>query len=1280
MNDYALFDQLMAASAPAAPYAPYGLDEWGNPLPEPQIPSAIQTTAPVAQQAQRDYTQAITAAFDWTPPAPLPPALPEMQGASYSPVGNAAANLTAQFATPDDMPGSYYVDEQGLNRPADIVGILNQRFGDQGYGAPDYNAVSPAQRQMVADYITRQTQQQTGIGAPSTFDKATGAALNAAGTALGTDVIPGFLGQMLVRGVTGDYLGTGDTLGLEDYLRSKETNGKISVADLYQTADRPSDIAKQQAINLIGDNPYGRIAGEALNIGLAPETLASLGIAGASPLANAIGRGSMKTAPYLTSLVGSQVANDIAREAGAPMPVQLGASVLGAIGGAGIPAAATLGVAGTRVAAQAAARESAARIAAQAAASRRLANILPDSVLTEARVAAINANRAGQDPVAAARLALRRPGSFRIAGAAEPTPEEIEAVAKMIADLNLPEGKTREAVKGLPRAYGTWTPEEDAMIRTLKQMGWDDQAIAAGMGREGAESIAARYQKILLSEGRQPLGLDDVPPVEGYGGGIEDEAARAIRTGGAINVPTGQQNQQAFGDFVQEAAANPQVENPSRLGPLLDAGPSPGGPLAANQPPSVEARIQAAKLGFGGASGERPVQTVTDDFWSGKFWKKPVSTAGDELRQLNAGLDYSYVLRQGKPLSLAHPGAVWAAAKDAVAATVDNDVALALNAEMKASARAKRANLRLSDIDGEGPMLINSREENYSGALTSKLPGYKQTARGNTIYLNRLRLETFNAVVDSWDRTKLAVESGTATPYQKLLSRFARLDDEKALANFINRATGYGTLGKLEGTQIDDFLKFSMFSPRFQASRPQMYMNLLNVKNPLVMKEAWKDIGIDTASTTALLYLADASGVADVNLDPRSSDFGKFKIGDRRIDPWAGAQQLATFAARMATGQYASGVDVNRLELLGKFARSKAAPFPGTAYDLTLGGRKDPLGRDIDAEALASSVFPIWAQGMYEAAQEGLLGQALTTLPASFFGLGTDTYAATPAAQLESAANKLNPAIPWAEMGNAEKDEFVKANPSLKPLYDKQQAAREGPSATLSTLKEAGLAELAPLATKDPQAYRKGAGDLVGDLASQREALMREGVIDKFDSKSELSTKVDEYYKKVGEANAYATDANGNRVRISTDYDMQEKLGADYLASLDPAMRERVIKELAYSKDETYAQLLRDRQTLAPYFDVRDQAWQMVQAAEPGKAQFSTFDAFYRDAVSGFKDAGLNNAEAEAMADKYTKLYADFMATQTKAYLTANEQNFALLKVLDKWGYYVPASLRAYAR
>ena len=1290
MNDYALFDQLMGASAPAAPYAPYGLDEWGNPLPEPQIPTAIQTTAPVAQQAQQDYTQAINAAFDWTPPAPALPALPEMQGASYSPVGNAAANLAAQFG---EDTNTFDGAQQAFDPWAALLqfeqaGTGTRSSGLEGYGG-DFNAAAPASPRGVTQLQLQQTlsdigrAEQAGTISPAEAQRQyknvmgrstpTGPNLDPyplAGKAVGAglDVLGDIVSGKYIQGYTG--------VAGQGAIGPAPARAPMSAKDVYNIADMPSDIAKQQAINLIGDNPYGRIAGEALNIGLAPETLASLGIAGASPLANAIGRGSMKTAPYLTSLVGSQVANDIAREAGAPVPVQLWASVLGAIGGAGIPAAATLGVAGTRVAAQAAARESAARVAAQAATSRRLANILPDSVLTNARIAAINANKQGLDPVAAARDTIRGTRTFRIAGAAEPTPEEIEAVAKMIADLNLPEGKMREAVKGLPRAYGTWTPEEDAMIRTLKQMGWGDQAIAAGMGRESADVIAARYQRILLSEGRQAMGLDDVPPIEGYGGGIEDEAARAIRTGGAINVPTGQQNQQAFGDFVQQAAANPQVENPSRMGPLLEAGPSPGGPLKINAPLTPLQRLQAANMGWGGPGDiGRAVEPPQKKDPFSLFGV--IERIGNENRQAGAGFDISNFARQGKVGIVRRWSSMKAALSDVWEGRADEATRLAINANNKTSpvyARARKAGIFISDMAGEGAATINKREETYAGEIVGNLPGYKQTGQANTLLINKLRLDSFNTVTNAWDRAIIRAQEPDASWWTKKLASWAqRPDADASLANYINRETGRGTLkfgsGKLdlEGTEIDKALGFTFFSPRFQLSRPQAAMNIFNFKQPAVAVEAWKDFMADFGVTTSLLMLADQSGVADVELDPRSSDFGKFKIGNTRVDPWSGYQQMATLTARLLSGERLDAIgkvsDADLIQTLGAFGRGKLAPLPSTALDQYLG--EDLLGRKADVTSIGLSLLPMYLEGLYQAAQDGLLGEAAMTIPLEMLGLGASTYLPSVNQQLEAAANKLNPAIPWAEMGRAEKREFVMQNPSLTDKWQAAEAAREGESVRLQRERDAALDRIAPLATNDPEAYRAKVSDIIGDYNTNREYAIEKGIIKPWgEPESELGKAMDGFYKAADEARTIA----------GTDYDLREKLTSDYLATLSPEMRERVLKELTFATEPHYGALLRDRQVITPYWEIRDNAWRNLAAANEIFAGSTSEESWRATKIAQEMADGRSEEIATKIADAFINAYAAQAKVEQIMYLYNNRD---VLVLLDRWGYSIPTGLTA---
>jgi hypothetical protein len=155
----------------------------------------------------------------------------------------------------------------------------------------------------------------------------------------------------------------------------------------------------------------------------------------------------------------------------------------------------------------------------------------------------------------------------------------------------------------------------------------------------------------------------------------------------------------------------------------------------------------------------------------------------------------------------------------------------------------------------------------------------------------------------------------------------------RALAEWINTSTGRGSYGSLNC--YAPTASALLFAPRLVKSRFDMLNPVRYAKMPkevrvMAMKDMIKFVG----ATTALLTLAKMGG-ASVSLDPRSSDFGKIKIGNTRIDPWGGFAQVAKFIAQVSSGQrvdawvlrmraIAQPVDERAAHLLGLLAQLDA--------------------------------------------------------------------------------------------------------------------------------------------------------------------------------------------------------------------------------------------------------------------------------------------------------------------------------------------------------------------
>lgn len=246
----------------------------------------------------------------------------------------------------------------------------------------------------------------------------------------------------------------------------------------------------------------------------------------------------------------------------------------------------------------------------------------------------------------------------------------------------------------------------------------------------------------------------------------------------------------------------------------------------------------------------------------------------------------------------------------------------------------KESGLYLSSLD-EKP---SAREENMRSNLAEKIPGVRASNRAYAGFLNEQRADTMDAFVQMVG----GKDKVTA-------------DEAKFFAQAINEMTGRGELDpKYAGAA--NFLARYLFSPRFLLSRIRV----------LVGEPIWRDllsgkqISAKARGIVALQYAKFVGGLAalyglgtlaggKVEKDPRSTDFGKVRFGDTRIDPMAGLQQLTVLISRAFGKQKTSSGELKatRFDTLANFGRSKLAPIPGMMVDLTYGHGKNVVGEEV---------------------------------------------------------------------------------------------------------------------------------------------------------------------------------------------------------------------------------------------------------------------------------------------------------------------------------------------
>jgi hypothetical protein len=341
---------------------------------------------------------------------------------------------------------------------------------------------------------------------------------------------------------------------------------------------------------------------------------------------------------------------------------------------------------------------------------------------------------------------------------------------------------------------------------------------------------------------------------------------------------------------------------------------------------------------------------------------------------------------------------------------------------------AERAGLKLSNM-------LNQREESLMSGLLDKVPGFGGSERAYTLFLNKLRADTFEQMVNDF-----GVFSG-----QK-----ANLPVAKQIADFVNNASGRGSLTATVpftgGKQVSlensaNALASVLFSPRLIASRlqmmgkgaralfdPQVYMS----SNPNIRREYLKSLFSIAATAGTFLQLSRMAG-ASVESNPASADFGKAKFGNTRIDPWGGFQQYLVLAQRLMPQLDLSSMGLdeiggkmkstmsgkeyslddpgfgrsNRADILTKFVRSKTNPLINFAWGMLAGqkeagGKRMQLGYNPDQSpvgnlynnSIAQRFIPMFTQDVYDLINDETTSPAEKSLAAFMgsLGAGVQTY------------------------------------------------------------------------------------------------------------------------------------------------------------------------------------------------------------------------------------------------------------------------------------------------
>ena len=368
-------------------------------------------------------------------------------------------------------------------------------------------------------------------------------------------------------------------------------------------------------------------------------------------------------------------------------------------------------------------------------------------------------------------------------------------------------------------------------------------------------------------------------------------------------------------------------------------------------------------------------------------------------RALMASMDLSAVLRQGGILFVSHPIRALKAMPDMLRAAKNNRAYFDLMQDIRERPNAQlyiQSKLGLTDV--ASPKL-SQLEEQYMSQWANAIPLVAHSQRAYVYYLNRLRADSFDAMA------RTVTRNGVPTPKQAMV-----------ISNFINVFTGRGAVpGK--ASEAIAMLNNLFFAPRYTLSRFQALtaqpLRYAFRNDPTVAKLVATEYARALAGYAVVYGLVGTAlkDQAKVEWDWRSTDFGKIRIGNTRIDIMAGLAQPTVFMVRSAPeilglgktknargqimplgGQKKPFSERSYTDVLQDFVRTKFAPLPAAYVNVKMGKKVTGETTDLGSE-LWGMVTPMSGKDIAKGLEEWGLPKGAALGMLAIFGANVQTYA-----------------------------------------------------------------------------------------------------------------------------------------------------------------------------------------------------------------------------------------------------------------------------------------------
>lgn len=557
--------------------------------------------------------------------------------------------------------------------------------------------------------------------------------------------------------------------------------------------------------------------------------------------------------------------------------------------------------------------------------------------------------------------------------------------------LCLPKQLVDRFVTGLKE--GKLDPEQLATLSSEERRA----LLSSFVGEENSKAVNTLFESKLLMKNQETAMINWVKNVAGLKETVKRDLMARIERLGKVLTPA---EQEVFFNDLASARLGTEItrEQAGVISKLAEefkkakADPNSGTKYGATEV-ALNNYVNEIKLANENMTAKETLASLRKDPVQGSV--KVASDLAGAAKGMKASLDNSAIFRQGWKTVFTNPQ-IWA--NNAVKSFQDiasqlklkpNDSTIVdgIRAEIYSRPNARNGLFKKMKLD------IGNLEEAYPSSLPEKIPLfgrlYKASETAYTGFLYRMRADIADKLIG------IATEQGV---------NLADKAEAESIGKLVNALTGRGYLGAAE--KISKEINTIFFSPKMLKSNFDFLTahQLQKGVTPFVRKQAATNLVKVIGGIATIMSIAETLHPGSVELDPRSADFGKIKIGDTRFSIGGGMESLVTLASRIvrqstksSTTHKVTQLGSNKfgsqtgMDIVESFMENKLSPAASVVKDLLsqqdFNKKKLTLGGE-----LSNLITPLPITNAVSAIENENSANDVLTIIADALGLSTQTY------------------------------------------------------------------------------------------------------------------------------------------------------------------------------------------------------------------------------------------------------------------------------------------------